>query len=881
MTKDDPQDGRVEAREQGERLLAMEALADESPLRSGLHPLVMRRVLRAAAAGTLALLVDRVVGHGHGLAVWGIALASGWGWYEAVRLLLLRSRLPRFWTVWVGLGVPIILLGGSSEVGYLVAILVISVFFLLLRTYRPYRELAGAGRAVTAVVGFAALMLLPWGTGYEPAGWLGGVGNGLAHWSIWSLRLFWLATLSQLFFRMRLHFLNLKPKLAVTGFFLAVVPLVLFAVIGLLFLWGTVGGERTEQAAETVRTALGRAADIDWGLPFQRSEGFTFELEPGEEVPVGQGPRWLPRLVDLLRRPAPVDSIALDPRLARLREAGGSPGLVRSLSDSAGWQETIGGAIWSPADTAALFMGGRDLWAIRVAGLDEGRVRLSGRRLDEDALQRLAALVETDLTLEGVSYLLTGQTGPPDRPPERPLIPLGSFSDSLEVQFELRGRFPGRSEPRDSLRALGGDDRPPPSRPAAAPDTAVAFQDSPLWFGMSRLQVLHLRPDHIQRGTMVLLSFHSPAQFVDDFIRGSDQVNRIFVYVLGLIAVLFLMVELAALFLGVRITGGITGAVVELYRGTHRIIAGDLETRIRIPNQDEFGELARSFNRMAAAVKQGREEAVARERLEQELDTARRIQVSLLPQRMPDIPGFEVVATSVPSRQVGGDYFDFVDLADGRLGVVVGDVSGKGIPAALLMANLQAALQGQVIHPGTVAQTMGRVNDLMVRSADTAMYATFFYGVLDRTTGEFTYSNAGHEPPILIRADGDLERLDVGGIPIGMLPGGEWEEARVTIGPGDLMVLFSDGITEAMGPVETTAGPVADMGGGGEDDEDEEPEPDFFEIERLVEVVRVNIGRSALEVRDRILEAVAAHTRGAPQSDDMTLVVLRHRVEQA
>jgi sigma-B regulation protein RsbU (phosphoserine phosphatase) len=341
--------------------------------------------------------------------------------------------------------------------------------------------------------------------------------------------------------------------------------------------------------------------------------------------------------------------------------------------------------------------------------------------------------------------------------------------------------------------------------------------------------------------------------------------------------VLFLVVELAALFLGVRITGGITGAVAELFRGTRRIAEGDLDTRILIPNQDEFGELARSFNRMAAAVKQGREEAVARERLEQELDTARSIQESLLPHRMPVVPGFEVAASSVPSRQVGGDYFDFVDLADGRLGVVVGDVSGKGIPAALLMANLQAALQGQVIHPGTVAQTMGRINDLMVRASGTAMYATFFYGVLDRITGTFAYSNAGHEPPLLLRSNGTLDRLEVGGIPIGMLPGAVWEEARATIGAGDLLVLFTDGITEAMGPMVL---PVGSLPGGGDGaDEEEDPEPDFFGSERLIEMVRGCAGKTALEVRDAILAAVATFTRGEPQSDDMTLVVLRHRGE--
>jgi serine phosphatase RsbU (regulator of sigma subunit) len=893
------------------RILALEALAGESPERPELHPRVLQGVLWAAAGGTIALLLDRLLGHGSVLAVWGVALAGGWAWYETIRLLLLRSRLPRFWTIWTGLGVPIILLAGSGSAGYILGI-VLSSFFLLLRTYRPYRELAGAGRALTALIGFAALMLLPWGTGFEPSGWLSGVGNALALWTTWSLRLFWIATLLHLFFRMRLHFLHLKPKLAVTGFFLAGVPLLLLGVLALLFLWGTAGGERTKNAAETIRTALGVPTDTEWGLPFQRSEAFTVTLAAGEVPPAGLRTRWLPRLVEMLHHPAPPDTIALDPRLQRLREEGGGPGMVLSLSDSSEWRENIGGAVWSPADTSALFMAGQELWAIRVTGLGSDRLHLEGRRLDDEALQRLALLVETELSLEGVGYLLTGQSGSQTRQSGRPTALPEGRPDSMRVPFQIRGRLPSRPGALDSMRFStrysGSDSMRFPSRysgpdsmrfpprysgpdsmrfpagdrsrapgPVAAPDSTVALVDRPLWFGMSRLAVLRLRTDRFEVGTMVLLAHRSAAQFVDDFLSGTDQVNRVFVYVVGFIAVLFLVVELAALFLGVRITGGITGAVAELFRGTRRIAEGDLDTRILIPNQDEFGELARSFNRMAAAVKQGREEAVARERLEQELDTARSIQESLLPHRMPVVPGFEVAASSVPSRQVGGDYFDFVDLADGRLGVVIGDVSGKGIPAALLMANLQATLQGQVIHPGTVAQTMGRINDLMVRASGTAMYATFFYGVLDRITGTFAYSNAGHEPPLLLRSNGTLDRLEVGGIPIGMLPGAVWEEARATIGAGDLLVLFTDGITEAMGPMVL---PVGSLPGGGDGaDEEEDPEPDFFGSERLIEMVRGCAGKTALEVRDAILAAVATFTRGEPQSDDMTLVVLRHRGE--
>jgi sigma-B regulation protein RsbU (phosphoserine phosphatase) len=262
---------------------------------------------------------------------------------------------------------------------------------------------------------------------------------------------------------------------------------------------------------------------------------------------------------------------------------------------------------------------------------------------------------------------------------------------------------------------------------------------------------------------------------------------------------------------------------------------------------------------MAAAVKRGQEEAVLRERLESELETARKIQERLLPHTMPEVPGFEIVGTSMPSQQVGGDYFDFLDMGEGQLGIAIADVSGKGIPAALLMANLQASLHAQLIRLGDVAEVTARINDLLVESTDANMFATFFYGILDRNNASFTCTNAGHNPPLLLRRGGDLERLEAGGLLLGFLPHQRYVQQTVCLEKGDVLVLFTDGISEA---ADTASGATAD---------------NLFGEERLVDVVRSHASGPARTIQAGILGAVARHTGNSAQSDDITLVVIKRR----
>lgn len=463
---------------------------------------------------------------------------------------------------------------------------------------------------------------------------------------------------------------------------------------------------------------------------------------------------------------------------------------------------------------------GPEVWGIRrdAAGRPAG-----GFRIDQPFLNRLARIVRAD-----VEFALSESRAASSRDSE--------------------SRLERASEPPATPPLIGLYDPTRPERKG--------------WrIGMRSLDLLELRDGKILASSAYLNVLTTPGLILDEVYSRSNPVSRILLLALLGLGLTLLILESFVLVFGVRITAGITSAVRALHRGARRIAAGDLETPIDIPNEDELGDLAAAVNEMAAAVKRGRAEASKREVLERELAVAREIQERLLPHVMPSVPGFEISGTSLPSQQVGGDYFDFLDLEDGRLGIAIADVSGKGIPAALLMANLQAILRGQAEESGDVSAVLARVNGFLVRSTDPHMFVTFFYGILDRAKAVFLSSNAGHNPPLLLRADGRTERLSAGGLLLGFLAVQDYAQQETELRPGDIVVLFTDGITEASAP-------------GAPDRPDR-----FFGEERLIEVVRGNAGRAAGEIQTAILDAVAAHTAGAPQGDDITLVIIKRRGE--
>ncbi len=247
-------------------------------------------------------------------------------------------------------------------------------------------------------------------------------------------------------------------------------------------------------------------------------------------------------------------------------------------------------------------------------------------------------------------------------------------------------------------------------------------------------------------------------------------------------------------------------------------------------------------------------EAIEKQRMEDEMKIAQEIQQGLLPEVLPSVPHFELAATNIPSKQVGGDYYDVLDLNSNEFALAIGDVSGKGMPAALLMANVQATLRALVSPRISIAETTGRINDLTcANTRGGSKFITFFCGILNSQNGRFRYSNAGHNPPYLLRRDGAVEKLEAGGLILGVFKTAKaYDEGLVTLSAGDVLVLYTDGISEAMNA-----------------------NGDQFSEERLESVLRASTGLCANEIIQRVQKELLAHTGGTPQSDDITMLVVK------
>ena len=239
-------------------------------------------------------------------------------------------------------------------------------------------------------------------------------------------------------------------------------------------------------------------------------------------------------------------------------------------------------------------------------------------------------------------------------------------------------------------------------------------------------------------------------------------------------------------------------------------------------------------------------------KIHQEMNVAREIQLNLLPSKNPIIQGYDIYGISIPAKEVGGDYYDFITLENEKLAFCLGDVSGKGVSAAMLMANLQATFRSQTQLSESTGLCLNRSNKLLYHSTDSAKYATFFCGILDSKKHEITFSNAGHNNPILITNSGDIKRLQTVGIVLGFLDDFEFSESKISLAQGDILLIISDGISEAM-------------------DENEEE----YGEERLEQLITENKNQTSERIADLIIESVNNYAGALPQSDDITLVVIK------
>jgi serine phosphatase RsbU (regulator of sigma subunit) len=322
--------------------------------------------------------------------------------------------------------------------------------------------------------------------------------------------------------------------------------------------------------------------------------------------------------------------------------------------------------------------------------------------------------------------------------------------------------------------------------------------------------------------------------------------------IVGLSAIGMLAGTLLSLVLARRVSR----PILELTKVSRALGEGDLGCRIKVRSNDELGELGRSFNHMAESLQGSLNElekaAIRRKAQQREMDVAAEIQKSLLPPSCPQFDTFEIAATSIATRDVGGDFYDFIPLPDGRIGVVIADAAGKGLPAALTMTFSRCLIRAYSQEKSSTVEALRLTGDFMIRDVYSDMFVTCFYGVIDPGDMTVGYVNAGHNPPVIARKAGGFDELPAGGPPLGTVEQDGLRQETCQVQMGDVLVLYTDGITEAHNDV-------------GEQ----------FGTRRLREVLKNVRGLSAQEVCDRIITAVNTFACGRTQFDDMTLVAVK------
>jgi len=457
------------------------------------------------------------------------------------------------------------------------------------------------------------------------------------------------------------------------------------------------------------------------------------------------------------------------------------------------------------------------------------------------------------------------------------LVPTLS-EDERPVSSTTKGQqaFGDRTLSNDEINRVSGGSEPPP---ANALDVRVGF--------VSALPVMHLDsgtpasiPIRVESRPSVLYQqlFGSSLSGLKNYVRISFIV----------ICVLFALIEALALYMAMRLSRTITQSVEDLYAATLSIDQGDLSHRIKVHRVDQLADLSHSFNRMTWSLQRLLEEQKEKERMQNELSIAQEVQENLFPLASVQIPTLELHGVCRPARSVSGDYYDFLvfhndSVSQTRatgLGIALGDISGKGISAALLMAMLHSAVRAYrfaseelvfsesslaalmaargedaLSDCGEIFESPGRIMSLLnrhlYRSTQPEKYATLFLAHYDAASSRLTYSTAGQLPPFVLKTDGTLLRLDLGGTVVGLMDGMRYDEGCITLESGDILIAYSDGVTE--------------------------PENDFgdFGEERLIDVVRQHRHLPLEVISSEVLQALDAWIGNEEQPDDITLVLAR------
>ena len=486
---------------------------------------------------------------------------------------------------------------------------------------------------------------------------------------------------------------------------------------------------------------------------------------------------------------------------------------------------------------------------------------VSSEALDQDLLQEIAANLG-EITLYTVGLDL------PERSSSTALGESGGGPKSaISVTTSPQHQKPVDGEAHAILNA------------GALPAGASMF-DQQITFGTPLPVVNWETGNHEEPAPLVRVQTRPSVLYSRLFAALGDFAKGVEFILLG-IAIVLAIIESLALVIGTSLTRSITGAVAQLYNATQHVDRGDFSHRIPVKSRDQLAELANSFNTMTASIERLILEQKEKQRLENELVIAQEVQAQLFPREISQLESLEVHGYCRPARTVSGDYYDFLTINSDKMILAAGDVSGKGISAALLMATIHSAVraysmegipilrepiavgagagsgmmrvsgvEGVEVSPGTL---LALLNHQLYASTPEEKYATLFLGYYDGSSRRLTYSNGGHLPPVVMSQNGSIRRLDQGGMVVGLFDNLSFDEASVQLELGDIFLAYSDGVTE--------------------------PENDFGEFgeARLIDLVRESRDLPLLEITERVTSAVDDWIGDQEQPDDITLVLARTR----
>jgi sigma-B regulation protein RsbU (phosphoserine phosphatase) len=509
---------------------------------------------------------------------------------------------------------------------------------------------------------------------------------------------------------------------------------------------------------------------------------------------------------------------------------------------------------------------------------------ITGEPLDKNLVADIAANLG-EITLYSAGIMLDSQGKY-----QNPNTPTATSAKQPGFQTRLFDE-PGSDKPGKTKGGAGAVGKPGSSpqgdqqifRPTFTVGSLAApagMMDREIAFG-TPLPVVDWKTGDLARAGALVKVRTRPSVLYSHLFAALGDIARGVEYILLAILIFFAVIELVALIIGTRMTRTVTGAVAQLYDATRLVDHGDFSHRIPVKSADQLAQLSLSFNSMTESIEKLILEQKEKQRLEGELAIAQEVQAQLFPRQVTELESLEVHGFCRPARTVSGDYYDFLTASSHKLILAVGDISGKGISAALLMATIHSAVraysveslpqmrepvavgavagagrimaawpEGIEISPGAL---LGLLNHQLYESTPPEKYATLFLGIYDGRSHKLTYSNGGHLPPILIGEDGAVRKLEAGGTVVGLFENVTYDEGSVEMHPGEIFLAYSDGVTE--------------------------PENEFGEFgeERLIDLVSLNRRFPLVQISDAVTSAVDDWIGDNEQPDDITLVLARAR----